>query len=103
MMPAKKQQYFNENSIMQTGKTNWPHDEELEENQTWALPCKGFSERDRGYHGERDNQVYLSSLLQADGTPLQGRLPWATNVTLINTGGNIQKASSTSTSSTKPG
>ena len=57
----------------------------------------------QGYHGERDNQVYLNGLLQkADPELRYEAVTVGEKRYLINTSGNIQKASSTSTSSAKP-
>ena len=93
--------YFNENGIMQTGKQTI-YDEDLEENQTWYFHAKG-SLKGQGYHGERDNQVYLNGLLQkADPELRYEAVTVGEKRYLINTSGNIQKASSTSTSSAKP-
>ena len=86
---------------MQTGKQTI-YDEDLEENQTWYFHAKG-SLKGQGYHGERDNQVYLNGLLQkADPELRYEAVTVGEKRYLINTSGNIQKASSTSTSSAKP-
>ena len=93
--------YFNEKGEMQTGKQTI-YDEDLEENQTWYFHAKG-SLKGQGYHGERDNQVYLNGLLQkADPELRYEPVTVGEKRYLVNTSGNIQKASSTSTSSAKP-
>lgn len=93
--------YFNEKGEMQTGKQTI-YDEDLEENQTWYFHAKG-SLKGQGYHGERDNQVYLNGLLQkADPELRYEPVTVGEKRYLVNTSGNIQKASSTSTSAAKP-
>lgn len=93
--------YFNENGEMMVGKQTIYNDD-LEENQTWYFNTKG-SQKGEGFHGERDNQIYLSGLLQKADPELR-YAPVELNSTkyLVNTSGSVQKASSTSTSTTKP-
>ena len=78
------------------------YDEELEENQTWFFQTKG-SVKGQGYHGVKDNQVYVNGLLQK-ADPALRYMPVSIGEKryLVNTSGAIQKASSTSTSSARP-
>ena len=93
--------YFNEEGVMQTGKQTI-YDEDLEENQTWYFNVKG-SQKGQGYHGVRDNQIYVNGLLQkADPELRYEAVSLGEKIYLINTSGNIQKASSSSTSSARP-
>lgn len=93
--------YFNESGIMQTGKQTI-YDEDLEENQIWYFHAKG-SLKGQGYHGERDNQVYVNGLLKkADPELRYEPVAIGEKRYLVNTSGNIQKASSTSVSASKP-
>lgn len=93
--------YFNENGVMQTGKQTI-YDEELEENQTWFFQTKG-TVKGQGYHGVRDNQVYVNGLLQKANPELRYEaVSIGDKRYLVNTSGNIQKASSTSTSASRP-
>lgn len=93
--------YFNDNGEMMTGKQTI-YNEDLEENQTWYFNPKG-SQKGQGFHGERDNQVYLNGLLQkADPELRYEPVSVGEKRYLINTSGNIQKASSTNTSASKP-
>lgn len=93
--------YFNDNGIMQTGKQTI-YNEDLEENQIWYFNTKG-SAKGQGYHGERDNQVYVNGLLQkADPELRYEPVQIGEKSYLINTSGNIQKAASSSTSTAKP-
>lgn len=93
--------YFNENGEMMTGKQTI-YDEDSEENQTWYFNTKG-SQKGQGFHGERDNQVYLNGLLQkADAELRYEAIAVGEKKYLVNTSGSIQKASSSSTSTAKP-
>ena len=93
--------YFNESGIMQTGKQTI-YDEDLEENQTWYFHTKG-SLKGQGYHGERDNQVYVNGLLKkADPELRYEPVSIGEKRYLVNTGGTIQKASASSSSAAKP-
>lgn len=93
--------YFDENGVMQTGKQTI-YDEDLEENQTWYFNLKG-NHKGEGFHGERDKQIYVHGLLKKADPELRYE-PVAIDEKsyLVNTSGTIQKASSTSTSSSKP-
>lgn len=93
--------YFNESGEMMTGKQTI-YDEDLEENQTWYFNAKG-SQKGQGFHGERDNQIYLNGLLQkADPELRYEAVTLGEKKYLINTSGSIQKASTSGTSSSKP-
>ena len=93
--------YFNDEGIMQTGKQTI-YDEELEENQTWFFQTKG-SVKGQGYHGVKDNQVYVNGLLQkADPELRYMPVSIGEKKYLVNTSGAIQKASSSSTSAARP-
>lgn len=93
--------YFNDNGVMVTGKQTI-YNEDLEENQIWYFNAKG-SLKGQGFHGERDNQVYVNGLLQkADPELRYAPVSIGERQYLINTSGNIQKATSSSTSSAKP-
>lgn len=93
--------YFNEKGEMMTGKQTIYNDD-LEENQIWYFNTKG-SQKGQGFHGERDNQIYLNGLLQkADPELRYEAVTLGDKQYLINTSGNIQKASTSGTSSTKP-
>lgn len=93
--------YFNENGVMMTGKQTI-YNKDSEENQVWFFTTKGSS-KGQGYHGERDNQVYVNGLLQkADPELRYMPVSIGEKQYLVNTSGNIQKASSSNTSSAKP-
>ena len=93
--------YFDENGIMKTGKQTI-YNEELEENQIWFFHTKGTN-KGQGYHGVRDNQVYVSGLLQkADPELRYEAVSIGDKRYLVNTSGAIQKASASSTSSSRP-
>ena len=93
--------YFDENGIMKTGKQTI-YNEELEENQIWFFQTKGTN-KGQGYHGVRDNQVYVSGLLQkADPELRYEAVSIGDKRYLVNTSGAIQKASASSTSSSRP-
>ena len=93
--------YFDEDGIMKTGKQTI-YDEDLEENQTWFFQTKG-STKGQGYHGVRDNQVYVNGLLQKADPELRYKaVSIGEKRYLVNTSGNIQKASASSTSASKP-
>lgn len=93
--------YFNDNGEMMTGKQTI-YNEDLEENQTWYFQTKG-SQKGEGYHGERDNQIYINGLLmKADPELRYEAVTLKEKQYLINTSGSIQKASSSATSSQKP-
>ncbi len=93
--------YFNEEGVMQTGKQT-VYDEDLEESQTWYFNPKG-SQKGQGYHGVKDNNVYVNGLLQkADPELRYEPISIGDKQYLVNTSGNIQKASSSSVSSSRP-
>lgn len=94
--------YFDETGIMKTGKQT-VYNEELEENQTWYFQTKG-SKKGQGYHGVRDNQVYVQGLLQkADPELRYEAIELGEGKRfLVNTSGTLQKASASSTSNSRP-
>lgn len=93
--------YFDENGVMQTGKQTI-YDEDLEENQTWYFSTSGSS-KGQGFHGERDNQVYVYGLLKkADPELRYEPVTIGEKTYLVNTSGKIQQASASSTSSSRP-
>ena len=101
LIDGGKYYYMDQEGVMQTGKQTI-YDEDLEENQTWYFNVKG-SQKGQGYHGVRDNQIYVNGLLQkADPELRYEAVSLGEKTYLINTSGNIQKASSSSTSSARP-
>ena len=93
--------YFGDDGVMRTGKQTIYNDD-LEENQIWYFQTKG-SLKGQGYHGERDNQVYVNGLLKkADPELRYEPVSVGEKRYLVNTSGTIQKASSSSSSSSRP-
>ena len=93
--------YFDEEGIMKTGKQTI-YDEDLGETQNWLFHAEG-SKKGQGYHGERDNQVYVNGLLKKADPELRYE-PVSTGEKryLVNTSGTIQKATSSSSSASRP-
>lgn len=93
--------YFGEDGAMKTGKQTI-YNEETGENDTWFFYTEG-DRRGQGFHGLRDNTLYVYGKRQ-EATSDQKYAPAVLNETtyLVNTSGNVQKASSSSTSSVKP-
>lgn len=93
--------YFGDDGVMRTGKQTIYNDD-LEENQIWYFQTKG-SLKGQGYHGERDNQVYVNGLLKKADPELRYE-PVSTGEKryLVNTSGTIQKATSSSSSASRP-
>ena len=84
-----------------TGKQTIYNDD-LEENQIWYFQTKG-SLKGQGYHGERDNQVYVNGLLKkADPELRYEPVSISEKRYLVNTSGTIQKATSSSSSASRP-
>lgn len=93
--------YFGDDGVMKTGKQSI-YNEETGETENWFFHTDG-DKKGQGYHGLRDNVLYLYGKRQ-DATAGERYAPVDLNgVTyLVNTTGNIQKASASSTSSEKP-
>ena len=93
--------YFGDDGVMKTGKQNI-YNEETGENDSWFFYTEG-DRRGQGYHGLRDNTLYVYGKRQ-EATSDQKYAPAALGETtyLVNTSGNVQKASSSSTSAAKP-
>lgn len=93
--------YFGDDGVMRTGKQTIYNDD-LEENQIWYFQTKG-SLKGQGYHGERDNQVYVNGLLKkADPELRYEPVSISEKRYLVNTSGTIQKATSSSSSASRP-
>ena len=93
--------YFGDDGVMKTGKQTI-YDEDLGENQTWFFYTDGGN-KGRGFHGVRDNNVYVQGLrLDADRDLRYAPAQLDGVSYLVGTNGAIQKASSSSKSVTKP-
>lgn len=93
--------FFGTDGVMRTGK-QVIYNSELDENQTWFFHTDG-TKRGQGFHGIRDNVIYLYGLRQEAWTDLRfSPITFQDNQYLVNTSGAIQKASASSKSSTKP-
>lgn len=93
--------YFGDDGVMRTGKQTIYNDD-LEENQIWYFQTKG-SLKGQGYHGERDNQVYVNGLLKKANPELRYEpVSIGEKSYLVNTSGTIQKATSSSSSTSRP-
>ena len=93
--------YFGEDGAMKTGKQTI-YDEDLGETQNWYFHTDG-SKKGQGYHGIKDNTLYIHGLRQ-EADPDLRLVPADLDGTryLINTNGAIQKAGSSSKSNAKP-
>jgi len=93
--------YFGDDGVMKTGKQSI-YNEETGETESWFFHTDG-DRKGQGYHGLKDNVLYVYGKRQ-DAASGQRYAPAKFNdVTyLVNTTGNVQKASSSSTSSAKP-
>ena len=93
--------YFGEDGIVKTGKQTI-YNEETGETENWFFHTDG-DKKGQGYHGLRDGILYVYGKRQ-DATADQRYAPADLNgVTyLVGTAGNVQKASTSSTSSEKP-
>lgn len=93
--------YFGEDGVMKTGKQTI-YNEETGENDTWFFYTEG-DRRGQGFHGLRDNTLFVYGKRQ-EATSDQKYAPAVLGETtyLVNTSGNVQKASSSSTSAVKP-
>ncbi len=93
--------YFGEDGVMRTGK-QVIYDEKTDENQNWYFHTDG-SRKGQGYHGIKDNVLYIYGLRQeADKDLRYVPVELNGNQYLVNANGVVQKASSSSKSSTKP-
>lgn len=93
--------YFGTDGVMKTGKQTI-YDEDLGENQTWFFYTDG-SRKGQGFHGVRDNSVYIYGLRKdADADLRFAPVDFEGTQYLVNTSGAIQKSSSSSKSSVKP-
>ena len=93
--------YFGDDGVMRTGK-QVIYDEKTDENQNWYFHTDG-SRKGQGYHGIKDNVLYIYGLRQeADKDLRYVPVELNGNQYLVNANGVVQKASSSSKSSTKP-
>lgn len=93
--------YFGDDGIMRTGKQTI-YNEDLDENETWFFHTDG-SRKGQGFHGVRDNTLYQYGLRkEADSDLRLAPIDHEGKQYLVNASGSIQKASSSSKSSTKP-
>ena len=93
--------YFGTDGIMKTGKQTI-YDEDLGENQTWFFYTDGGN-KGRGFHGVRDNNVYVQGLrLDADRDLRFAPASLDGTNYLVGTTGTIQKASASSKSAARP-
>lgn len=93
--------YFGDDGIMKTGKQTI-YDEDLGENQTWFFYTDGGN-KGRGFHGVRDNNVYVQGLrLDADRDLRYAPAQLDGVSYLVGTNGAIQKASASSKSAARP-
>lgn len=93
--------YFGNDGIMKTGKQTI-YSEDLGQNQNWFFYTDG-TRKGQGFHGVRDNNVYIYGLRQdADADLRYAPASFGDKEYLVNTSGTIQKASSSSKSSIKP-
>ena len=93
--------YFGEDGVMRVGKQTI-YDEDLGENQVWYFSTDG-SNKGMGYNGIRDNIIYENGLrLDADADLRVAPITFEDKQYLVNVNGQIQKASSSSTSKKNP-
>lgn len=93
--------YFGDDGVMRTGK-QVIYNEDLDENQTWFFYTDG-SRKGQGYHGIRDNTLYQYGLRQdADSDLRLAPVTHEGSQYLVNVSGSIQRASSSSKSSSRP-
>ncbi|MGL5434348.1 MAG: N-acetylmuramoyl-L-alanine amidase family protein [Lachnospiraceae bacterium] len=93
--------YFGEDGVIATGK-QMIYSDALGEDQTWLFDTSGGS-KGQGFHGIRNNNVYHQGLrLDADRDMKLAPVDLDGILYLVNANGAIQKASSASTSTTKP-
>ena len=93
--------YFGNDGIMKTGKQIIT-DEESGTSQTWFFHTEG-AKKGQGYHGIRDNVLYEYGLRkEADSDLRYSPVTFQENRYLINASGIIQKATTSSKSSSRP-
>lgn len=93
--------YFDAEGIMKTGKQTI-FNEEDGMNHTWFFHTGG-AKRGQGYHGIRDNVIYEYGLRkEADADLRYAPVSFEGQQYLVNASGTIQKASSSSKSSSRP-
>lgn len=93
--------YFGDDGVMKTGK-QVIYNEDSGENENWFFTTDG-AKKGQGFHGVRDNVVYVKGLRQNADVDL--RYSPATldeSQYLINVSGVIQKAGTSSTSASRP-
>lgn len=93
--------YLAADGVMRTGK-QLVYDENLGQDQNWYFHTDG-SKKGQGFHGIRDNNVYIYGLRQSADADLRFA-PVTLDETqyLVNAAGSIQKASTSSKSTEKP-
>ena len=93
--------YFDEEGVMKTGKQTIS-DDETGEVQNWYFHTEG-SKKGQGYHGIKDNTLYIYGLRQEADVDLRYAPVELDGVRyLVNTNGAVQKATSSSKSASKP-
>ena len=93
--------YFGDDGVMRTGKQTI-YNEELDEKQVWYFHTDGAN-KGQGYHGIRDNSIYVNGLRQDAEKDLKtAPVVFEGTTYLVNSSGAIQKASASSQSSLKP-
>lgn len=93
--------YFDEEGVMKTGKQTI-YDEDLGETQNWLFHAEG-TKKGQGYHGIKDNTLYVNGLRQEADRDLRFAPMSLDGIRyLVNVNGTVQKAGSTSKSASKP-
>lgn len=93
--------YFGDDGVMKTGKQSI-YDEDLGENQNWYFHTDG-SKKGQGYHGVKDNTLYVHGLRQEADKDLRFAPVKLDDVSyLVNANGTVQKAGASSKSTAKP-
>ncbi len=93
--------YFGTDGAMKVGR-QIILDEESDLNQTWFFHTEG-AKRGQGFHGIRDNVIYVNGLRQEADLELRySPVTFEGKNYLVNPSGTIQKASSSSKSSSRP-
>jgi len=93
--------YFDEEGVMKTGKQSI-FDEDLGEVQNWYFHTDG-SRKGQGYHGIKDNVLYVYGLRQEADKDLRfAPVTLDDKQYLVNANGTVQKAGSSSKSTAKP-
>lgn len=92
---------FGTDGVMKTGR-QVIYNEDLDQNQTWFFHTDG-TRRGLGFHGIRDNSIYVYGLRQEASSDLRyAPVSFQDTQYLVNVSGAIQKASSGSKSGIKP-